>query len=184
MDMAKENPLFLNELRNNAAVCFFVAVTRILFGWLRVSRYHVGMTLFTDDGDFCPFRRLINVASASDEHSCVFSVQFKFARLTEKQNRRASVIPMLLIAGFPGFRGMVFSTNSDDGRWMGLYEWASREHLENYRCSWVYRMMNRRAVPGSIDERLHMERNLAAAIQRLLIAPNLRPDGGRRATAS
>ncbi len=32
-----------------------------------------------------------------------------------------------------------------------MYQWKSVEHLENYKESFVFKMMNKRAIPGSIN---------------------------------
>jgi len=141
--------------RTWAPICLAAALIRLCSGRLRISRRDLGGDLITDEGPFRPFRQIVDTGAVPTEDSCVFSVRFRFARLTEMQNRRASIMPMLIIAGTPGFCGKTYASHPGSGRWMGLYEWASPAHLEAYRRSWVYRMMNRRAAAGSLVETRH-----------------------------
>jgi len=58
---------------------------------------------------------------------------------------------MLLITGFPGFHIKMYAVNSVNGYWQGMYQWESIQALEEYRKSFVYRMMNKRAIKESIQ---------------------------------
>ena len=57
---------------------------------------------------------------------------------------------MLMITGFPGFVAKMYAVNPDDGYWQGIYQWKSIKHLEDYKKSFVFRMMNRRAINKTI----------------------------------
>jgi hypothetical protein len=85
----------------------------------------------------------------------VFVVGFKFARLSFKANKLASIIPMLLIAGFPGFRQKIYAVNEQNGYWQGMYQWRSEAHLKAYLKCFVFRMMNRRALEHSISTQIY-----------------------------
>ena len=82
--------------------------------------------------------------------TCVFVVSFRFAHLSHKANKLASLIPMLLIAGFPGFMQKIYAVDPESGYWSGMYQWRSENDLKAYQKSLVYRMMNKRAVKGSV----------------------------------
>jgi hypothetical protein len=57
---------------------------------------------------------------------------------------------MLLIAGFPGFHAKMYGVNKETGYWQGMYQWESKAALEEYKKSFVFRMMNRRAIDSSL----------------------------------
>ena len=58
---------------------------------------------------------------------------------------------MLIIAGSPGFMEKIYAVNTDNGYWQGMYQWESAKHLEAYKRSYIYKMMNKRAKKGSIE---------------------------------
>jgi len=58
---------------------------------------------------------------------------------------------MLLITGFPGFVTKMYAVNHENGYWQGMYQWKSMKYLEEYKKSFVYRMMNRRAISSSLN---------------------------------
>ena len=60
---------------------------------------------------------------------------------------------MLLITGFPGFRTKMYAACKENGYWLGLYEWESRQALDAYKKSFVLRVMNSRAAKGSVTYR-------------------------------
>lgn len=131
--------------------CLFIALIRLLNGRLKVLREYKGLILGTPVGnDFMVFRNISATGPDTAHGSCVFIVSFKFSRLSHKANKVASLIPMLLIAGFPGFMHKIYAVNHDNGYWMGMYQWKSAEHLVRYQHSLVFRVMNKRAIPGSI----------------------------------
>ena len=70
--------------------------------------------------------------------------------LSHKANKLASIIPMLMIAGFPGFIAKIYAVNPENGYWQGMYQWKSVEYLEEYKKSLVFRIMNKRAIRGSV----------------------------------
>lgn len=132
-------------------VCLFFALTRMIAGKLILSKEFVGVHIKAEDGKvFRIFRNIRQYREENNEESIVFVVQFKFARLSHRANKLASVIPMLLIAGHPGFIQKIYAADHESGCWRGMYQWKSREHLEQYKRSFVYRMMNKRAIQSSI----------------------------------
>ena len=62
---------------------------------------------------------------------------------------------MLVIAGFPGFQTKMYALNKENGFWQGMYQWESSKHLEDYLNSFVYKMMNKRAIKETISSRTH-----------------------------
>ena len=95
--------------------------------------------------------RHITVFPVEDiEQAVTFIVRFKFARLSHNANRVASIIPMLLITGFPGFQTKMYAVNKENGYWQGMYQWKTQKHLEDYLKSFVYKLMNKRAIQETI----------------------------------
>jgi hypothetical protein len=47
----------------------------------------------------------------------------------------------------------MYGVNKENGYWQGMYQWNSEQALEDYKQSFVYRMMNRRAVDDSISSK-------------------------------
>jgi len=142
----------MNKIRKIPPVCLCIALARLLKGSLRFPEKFLGTEVNDEDRNvFRIFRNIKMQKQIQSPEACVFVVSFKFARLSHKANKLASIIPMLLIAGFPGFIQKMYAVNADNGYWMGLYEWKSKQHLEAYLKSFVFRMMNRRALPNSIS---------------------------------
>lgn len=153
-------------LRIIPPVCLSVAILELLCGKLRLSREFVGRKTKSDDGQiFTVFRQIKNrKAEYSDNHT-TFVVRFKFARLSHKTNKWVSIIPMLVIAGFPGFIQKLYAVNEETGYWQGMYAWRSAKHLEAYRQSFVFQMMKKRAQRGTVQEQVIPNRNLSDLIE-------------------
>ncbi len=72
---------------------------------------------------------------------------------------------MLMIAGFPGFVAKIYAVNPEDGYWQGMYQWKSIKHLEEYKKSFVFRMMNKRAIHETIKSVEMTNQNLIDIIE-------------------
>ncbi|MBN2773984.1 MAG: hypothetical protein JXR31_07020 [Prolixibacteraceae bacterium] len=123
----------------------------LFFHKLRISRSLKGNIVKTKNGeDYIIFRQIIKYPVFHEKSDCIFIVRFKFRHLSHKQNKIASVIPMLLIAGHPGFKAKIYSVNPNNGYWQGIYVWKSQIFLDIYKKSFVFGMMNKRAIPETI----------------------------------
>ena len=135
-------------------VCFSVALFYLLIGRLRFPKGYI-FQAFDIDGDqvFTVFRHM--KLATNREHSrsgtVVLVVRFRFARFTQAVNRRLSLIPIPLIAGFPGFHEKVWMVNKKTGESLGLYQWESERVARDYKRSFVLRLMTRRATDGSVS---------------------------------
>jgi hypothetical protein len=104
-----------------------------------------------EDGQvYTIFRHITAHPLRQQQAATTFIVRFKFARLSHNANRIASLIPMLLITGFPGFQTKMYAVNKENGFWQGMYQWKTHEHLEDYLKSFVYKVMNKRAIKDTI----------------------------------
>ena len=141
----------MNKIRKIPPVCLCVALAKLLTGRLRLSDKYLGDEVRNKDGNvFIVFRNIKTQKQISTPDACVFVVSFKFARLTHKANKLVSLIPMLIIAGYPGFIQKMYAVNKENGYWQGMYEWKSKHHLEAYKKSFVFRMMKKRAKAGTV----------------------------------
>lgn len=140
-----------DRLRKIPPVCFAISLIRLLTGKLKFTRQYIGNTIKMKNGsEFTIFRHITKHPFNQNTSDCIFVISFKFAHLSHKVNKLASVIPMLLITGFPGFIKKMYAVNFKNGYWQGMYQWESKEHLEEYKKSFVFKMMNKRAISDSI----------------------------------
>ena len=139
------------KFRKSPPVCLCISVGRLLIGKVKLSKDFVQDTIKMDDGqDFTIFRHITVFPLEDVEQAVTFIVRFKFARLSHTANRFVSIIPMLLITGFPGFQTKMYAVNTENGYWQGMYQWKTKQHLDDYLKSFVYKMMNKRAKPETI----------------------------------
>ena len=139
------------KFRKSPPVCLGISLVRLLLGKLRYSKQYLGQTVKIEDGqEFAIFRHITVSTRNRNENEIIFIVSFKFARLSHKANKIASIIPMLLITGFPGFNTKIYAVNVGNGYWQGMYQWKSKKHLEEYKKSFVFKMMNKRAITDTI----------------------------------
>ena len=142
------------SVRKNPFLCLLLSLGRMLVGRLKYSKEYVGTTLKMENGEtYHIFRHIRSVPQSNDEQGSVFIVNFKFAKLSQNANRFVSQFPMLLITGFPGFRVKMYGINQENGYWLGIYQWESKHALDAYKQSLVLRIMNSRAIEGSVTYR-------------------------------
>ena len=140
------------KFRKSPLVCLGISLGRLLLGRLRYSKQYLGNSVKMEDGrEFTIFRHITTYPLKEREKTTVFIVSFKFARLSHKVNKIASIIPMLLITGFPGFNTKMYAVNNETGYWQGMYQWKSKQALKEYKKSFVYKMMNKRAIKGTLS---------------------------------
>ena len=143
--------MMFRKLRKIPPVCLLISLLQLLTGKLRFSKRNLGNLVKMEDGrEFTIFRHITTHPLKQSTTDCVFIVNFKFAHLSHRANKIASIIPMLLITGFPGFIAKIYAVNHDKGFWQGMYQWKSIRHLEDYKKSFVYKMMNKRAKSETI----------------------------------
>jgi hypothetical protein len=141
-----------DTIRKMPVVCLIIACFQLLFGRLRLTKNYLNKIIQMDNENrFVVFRHISTYPLNQSDEDCVFIVSFKFEHLSHKANKLTSIIPMLMIAGFPGFLAKIFAVNPENGYWQGMYQWKSPEHLEAYQKSFVFKMMNKRAITDSIN---------------------------------
>lgn len=133
-------------------VCLSIALFRLITGKLILTKHWCGRDVQIGNGKtFVIFRNIKTKNNSHDGKEVLFAVSFKFARLSHKANKIASIIPMLIIAGYPGFIQKIYAADPRSGYWQGIYRWKSQEHLDSYKKSLVFRIMNKRAIKGSVN---------------------------------
>ena len=158
-----------SKFRKFPLTCLVISIFRLLTGKLRLSKQLMGKTVKMDENSqYQIFRHITNMRVDSDCKSTVFIVSFKFSKLSYKANKLTSIIPMLLIIGFPGFVKKIYAVNHKNGYWQGMYQWESLENLEEYKNSLVFKVMNKRAIPGSIKSVQYENRSLNSYIMQKL----------------
>jgi len=91
-------------IRKNPPICLGISLLKLILGKLRIRKQFVGQTIKTEDGQgFTIFRHITKYPSPGSDTTIVLLVSLKFARLPHRANKIASIIPMLLITGYPGF---------------------------------------------------------------------------------
>jgi hypothetical protein len=80
-----------------------------------------------------------------------------------------SWIPILLIAGFPGFRDKLWMIDWKTDYWQGIYYWESVDAIEKYKKSFVLGIMNKRADDHSISYEIIKNRNINDYLQSILL---------------
>lgn len=158
--------MMFNRLRKSPPVCLFISIIWLLTGKLRLSnKYFNNIVIFEDGKEFKIFREIAVYPASQTKSECVFIVNFKFAHLSLKANKLTSIIPMLMITGFPGFVMKFYAVDLKSGYWQGMYQWKSMKHLEEYKKSFVFRMMNKRAIPETIKSVEMNNQNLIGIIE-------------------
>jgi hypothetical protein len=124
----------------------------------------------TNDGkEFTIFKHMHLKSNNQSENGSIFIVRFKFKKFSHKMNIRLSRIPILLIAGFPGFRDKLWMIDWKTDYWQGIYQWKNIEAIENYKKSFVLRMMNKRAIEKSISYEVIENRDIDDYLQSRLL---------------
>ena len=142
----------IDTIRKMPVVCLIIACFQLLSGRLRLTKNYLNKMIHMNNGNrFLIFRHISTYPLNQSDEDCVFIVSFKFSHLSYKANKLTSIIPMLMIAGFPGFIAKIYAVNPENGYWQGMYQWKSPEHLEAYQKSFVFKIMNKRAITDSIN---------------------------------
>ena len=127
----------------------------ILFQRLSYPKTYLDEEIIMEDGlKFKIFRHMsLKVKNESDKKS-IFIVRFKFKKFSHKANIRLSRIPIMLIAGFPGFRDKLWMIDYETDYWQGLYQWETEESIKKYQNSFVLGLMNKRSDDSTLEYKI------------------------------
>lgn len=135
---------------------YYLIISKLQFP----SNYKNKVVRAEDGKEFTIFRHMHLKSSGQPEVGSIFIVRFKFKKFSHNTNIRLSRIPILLIAGFPGFRHKLWMIDWKSGYWQGLYQWENLKAIEKYKKSFVLGMMNKRAVDNSISYEIIKDKNI------------------------
>lgn len=124
---------------------------------LRLSfpKEYTGKIIRMDDRlEFKIFRHMRLSATTPRKKGAILIVRFKFEKFSHQINKLLSVTPILLIAGFPGFKDKLWMIDEKSGFWQGIYLWENKEAIEEYKHSFVLGIMNKRAKSDTISYRI------------------------------
>jgi hypothetical protein len=168
-------------LRRLPIVCLLAALLSWLIGRIRSSKSFLGKTVQMEDGRrFVVFRHVRRDSTHKEPGTepAVMVVRFRFAKRSQKTNRRLSLLPVPLIVGYPGFHHKVWMVDENDGYWQGVYQWESEAAVDAYMRSFVLRVMNRRAQADSVSFETIPNTSLQDYLrQRLSPVPSGQPAG-------
>ena len=146
------------------------AIYYLIISKLQFPSTYTNKIVRTDDGkEFKIFRHMHLKLSNQSENGSIFIVRFKFKKFSHNSNIRLSRIPILLIAGFHGFRDKLWMIDWKSGYWQGIYQWENLETIENYKKSFVLGMMNKRTIDKSISYEIIKNRNIDDYLQSRML---------------
>ena len=146
------------------------AIYYLIISKLQFPSTYTNKIVRTDDGkEFKIFRHMHLKSSNQSENGSIFIVRFKFKKFSHNANIRLSRIPILLIAGFPGFIDKLWMIDWETDYWQGVYQWENIEAIENYKKSFVLKMMNKRAVEKSISYQIIKDRTIDDFIESKIL---------------
>lgn len=148
------------EMNTNPILGFVRTI--LLFLTLRVKFLgeDVNRTITMEDGQAFRIFRHVSIRTARGKPpEGVFIVRFKPNGMTIRQNIRFSLLPMMIIIGFHGFREKYWCVNDQNGLCQGVYLWQTVEDAENYSKSIAMRFMTSRSEPNSVRARVLDQRD-------------------------
>jgi hypothetical protein len=125
----------------------------LLSGKVHSPDEYVGDVIKMKDGNnFTIFRRLqVKGNNENPDNLTVFQVRFKFRNLSNKANKSLSIIPAPFLIGMEDFREKFWAINENNNDFLGIYQWSSHKAAERYPETFIFKLMTKRAVPGSIS---------------------------------
>ena len=161
--------LILIILAVSLAVFAHTLVFNVLSGRVHFPEDYVGAKLKMEDGKiFTVLRRLrVEGKNVNSDGYAVFKVRFKFKNLKLQTNKRLSMIPAPFLMGMRCFREKYWTFNEDTDYFQGIYQWESKEIAEKYPDSFIYKLMTKRAAPGTLSYEIIPRTNISKYIKKL-----------------
>ena len=144
-------------------------ILNVFGGRVQFPEAHVGESLKMEDGKKFTVLRRLKVEGENDnaEACAVFKVRFKFKNLALKTNKQLSMIPAPFLMGMEGFREKYWTIDEQTGYFQGIYQWASKEIAEKYPESFIFKLMTKRAAPGTLSYEIIPNTDLSQYIKEL-----------------
>lgn len=144
---------FIAILLISCVIIWRSPIGNLLKGHVHFPDENVGDVLkMKDGGNFTVFRRL-KVDGEYEDHDniAVFKVRFKFKSLSTQANKRLSIIPVPFLIGMKGFREKIWTINESTNDFQGIYQWSSKEMAARYPETFIFKLMTKRAAPGTVS---------------------------------
>jgi hypothetical protein len=161
--------LILIILLVSLAVFAHTLVFNVFSGRVHFPEEYVGAKLKMEDGKIFTVLRRLQVEGKNDNSDgyAVFKVRFKFKSLKFETNKRLSMIPAPFLMGMNGFHEKYWTFNEETDYFQGIYQWESKEIAEKYPDSFIYKLMTKRAAPGTLAFEIIPEMDISKYIQKL-----------------
>ena len=144
-------------------------IYNVFSGRVHFPGKYIGQNLTMEDGKkFAVFRRL-NIGDKADiaNDNAVFKVRFQFKNLGPSINKNLSMIPTPFLIGMKGFREKYWTFDENSGFFQGSYQWESKEFAEKYPNSFIFKLMTKRSVPGTLSYEIMPDTDLSEYIEKL-----------------
>ena len=133
----------------------------IFFLRLRFPKTYIEQEIEMEDGlRFKIFRHMNLKVKYESSNKSIFLVRFKFKKFSHEANIRLSRIPIMLIAGFPGFRDKLWMIDYETDYWQGLYQWETEESIKKYQKSFVLGLMNKRSDDSTLEYKIILKKDI------------------------
>ena len=139
------------------------SIGNLVKGQVHFPEEYIGEVLTMEDGQrFTVFRRL-RVTGNDDGRGtpAIFKVRFRFKNLSTGANKRLSIIPAPFLAGMEGFQEKDWTINEATNDFQGIYQWSSHEAAEKYPNSFIFKLMTKRAAPGTVTYEIMPDTDLS-----------------------
>ena len=128
-------------------------ISNLLSGRLHFPEEYVGKVIEMKDGQNYRIFRRLQIDGKNENHNdkTIFKVKFRFRNLSPEANKRLSIIPAPFLMGMKGFREKIWTINEKTNEFQGIYQWSSRETAGCYPETFIFRLMTKRAAPGTVS---------------------------------
>ena len=147
-------------MRFNPFFSLLTTISYVLRGRLHFPGERIGEVLTMEDGKvYTVFRQAIVDPSPDQpkEPGVTFKVRFRVARMSTKQNKLFSLLPIPFFVGLPGFRSKLWMLNEASSECQGIYQWDTMQDAENYASSFAMKFMTLRSIPGSVSYEIFLK---------------------------
>lgn len=138
-------------MSTNPVLGFFHTCGLFITGKVHFYKRDIGRSfLMRDHKAFTVFRH-VKICSLKPDAEAVFVIRFKPADMSLEQNKRFSLLPMMIFMGFGGFREKYWMCNAESGYCQGIYAWQTAKDAERYSKSVAVTFMTKRSEQDSIQ---------------------------------
>ena len=125
-------------------------ISNLFRGKASLSNQYRGRKISLDNKEYTIFRCLKVDGKKDEGQRAIFKVKFKFKNLPLNVNKRLSAIPVPFLISIKEFREKYWTT-SKEGYFQGIYQWESEKAAKNYPNTFIYKLMTKRAAPGTVQ---------------------------------